>query len=83
MSGGVLKEGPSSITDANIQSVTKSLEGQIQVIGIHYTAASELSCELNEKNSRFQIDHFLKTGEWLSQTDILLRMPAQNTNFSH
>ena len=68
---------------ANIQSVTKSLEGQIQVIGIHYTAASELSCELNEKNSRFQIDHFLKTGEWLSQTDILLRMPAQNTNFSH
>lgn len=50
---------------ANVQSVIQSLEGQVPVLGVHYTAASDLPCELNKKSAHFQVDHFLKTGEWL------------------
>lgn len=43
------------------------LKGQLPVVGIQYNAASDLPCELNEKSAHFQVDHFLKTGEWLPQ----------------
>jgi len=49
----------------NVHSVIKSLEGQVEVIGVHYTAVSEFPCELNEESAHFQVDHFLKTGEWV------------------
>lgn len=50
----------------NIQSVVHALEAlDIEVIGIHYTAASELPCELNEEESFLKVSHFLKSGEWL------------------
>jgi len=53
----------------NIQSVVQSLAGHTRVIGVHYTAARELPCELNEQQAHSQINHFLKTEEWLSQIE--------------
>jgi len=51
---------------SNIQSVVQSLEAlNIEVIGIHYTAARDLPCELNEEESFSKLSHFLKSGEWL------------------
>jgi|GEM_PF-961299 hypothetical protein len=54
---------------ANIESVAQSLGEEIEVIGIYYTAASELPCELNEEKAHFQVEHFLKTGQWLPSVE--------------
>ena len=54
---------------SNVQSVAASLEGLIPTIGIHYTGASPLPCELEEQTAKQQVDHFLNTGEWVSQTN--------------
>lgn len=52
---------------SNIQSVMESMQGEIPVLSIHYTGASRLPCELDEKMARSQVEHFLKTGEWLTE----------------
>lgn len=51
---------------SNIQSAVESLENQIPTNGIQYTAASDLPCSLDEKAAKAQVDHFLKTNEWVS-----------------
>lgn len=58
----------------NIQSVVEALEGEVQTIGVHYTAASELPCDLDERAAKYQVDHFLETGEWISQSDAQARL---------
>jgi len=57
---------------SNIKSVVESLEDEIQTIGVHYTAASDLPCALDEEAAKHQVEHFLKTGEWILQEDAKL-----------
>ncbi|MBS0624962.1 MAG: DUF2608 domain-containing protein [Verrucomicrobia bacterium] len=51
----------------NVDSVIASLQGSAQVIGIQYTGAADLPCDLNEEAARRQVAHYLETGEWISQ----------------
>lgn len=50
----------------NLNSVIQSLtKEQIEVIGIHYTGAEDVPCELNE-DAEDQVEYFLNTGNWIS-----------------
>lgn len=54
----------------HVQSVVASLDQQdIPCIGIHYTAADEGSCNLNEKQARFQINYFIQHDVWLGDKE--------------
>lgn len=53
---------------SNIRSVIGSLEGHVEILGIHYTGASLTPCELERTAAKDQVDHFLQTEEWISQT---------------
>ena len=54
---------------SNIRSVIESLEGHTETIGIHYTGASLIPCALENKAAKYQVEHFLKTGNWISQAE--------------
>jgi hypothetical protein len=50
----------------HVQSVVAALDQQgIPCIGIHYTAANEVSCDLNEEEARFRINYFVEHDVWL------------------
>lgn len=54
----------------HVQSVVASLDQQgIPCIGIHYTAANEVSCDLNEEQARFQINYFIEHDVWLGDQE--------------
>lgn len=54
----------------HVQSVVTSLDQQgIPCIGIHYTAANEVSCDLNEEHVRFQINYFIEHDVWLGDKE--------------
>ncbi len=54
----------------HVQSVVASLDQQgIPCIGIHYTAANEVCCDLNEEQARFQINYFIQHGVWLGDKE--------------
>jgi len=52
----------------NLVSVAQSLKGHTNVLGIHYTGANDLPCDLNENIAEQQVSHFLDTGKWVSQS---------------
>ena len=52
---------------SNIRSVVESLDGHVQTLGIHYTAASHSAHLVNELAAKYQVEHFLKTSEWISE----------------
>ena len=54
----------------HVQSVVTALDQQgIPCIGIHYTAANEVSCVLNEEQARFQINYFVQHDIWLGDKE--------------
>lgn len=55
----------------HVDSILTCMEKErIQCVGIHYTAANEIPCMLNPELARFQIEHFVKHGIWLSDDDV-------------
>ncbi|MGB7978010.1 MAG: DUF2608 domain-containing protein [Chlamydiales bacterium] len=61
---------------SNIRSVIESLEGHTETIGIHYTGASLIPCALENKAAKYQVEHFLKTGNWISQAEAMIENEA-------
>jgi len=55
---------------SNLESVEQSLKDITQVLGIHYTAANDLPADLDEEMAKEQVDHFLRTNEWVSQSKL-------------
>ncbi len=54
----------------HVQSVVTSLEKHgIKCVGIHYTAANDMLCDLNEKKATFQVNYFIDNNIWLSDSD--------------
>lgn len=53
----------------HVQSVVASLDQQgISCVGIYYTAANEVPCDLNEEYARFQVNYFVEHDIWLSDS---------------
>ncbi len=59
----------------NLKSVAQSLEGRTKVLGIHYTGANDLPCDLDENIAKKQVSHFLETGKWVSQSKAEVVIP--------
>lgn len=63
----------------HVQSVISCLDkAGIQCVGIHYTAANEMPCDLNLELARFQVNFFVENDVWLSDKeglDILSNHP--------
>lgn len=58
----------------HVQSVVACLDQQgIPCLGIHYTAANEVPCDLNEEQACFQINYFIQHNVWLSDKEFLKR----------
>lgn len=55
---------------ANLQSVADTFGKEMQVIGFHYTAASDLPCQLDLKRAKLQVDLFIQTGVWISDEQL-------------
>lgn len=54
----------------HVQSVVFCLEKEgIPCLGVHYTAANEMPCELNPEQARFQVEYFVKHDVWLCDED--------------
>jgi len=54
----------------HVQSVVTSLDKQgIPCIGIHYTAANEVPCDLSVEQAHLQISHFIKHDIWLGDKE--------------
>lgn len=54
----------------HVQAVVTSLDKQgIPCIGIHYTAANDVSCDLNLEQARFQINYFIEHDIWLGDKE--------------
>jgi hypothetical protein len=53
----------------NVQSIVEEFGFEMEVYGFHYTAASLKPSSLNPELGQFQVDHFKKTGEWLSDAE--------------
>lgn len=54
----------------HVQSVVTALDKQgIPCIGIHYTAANEVFCDLNVEQACFQINYFVENDVWLGDKE--------------
>ncbi len=54
----------------HVQSVISCLDkAGIQCVGIHYTAANEMPCDLNLELARFQVNFFVENDVWLSDKE--------------
>ncbi|MEI8329698.1 MAG: DUF2608 domain-containing protein [Chlamydiia bacterium] len=54
----------------HVQSVIAALDKQgIPCVGIHYTAANDVPCDLNEEQARVQISYFIQNDVWLSDKE--------------
>lgn len=61
----------------HVQSVVTSLDEQsIPCMGIHYTAANDISCDLNEEQARFQINYFIQHDVWLGDKESRLLLDS-------
>lgn len=59
----------------HVQSVIGALDKQgIPCVGFYYTAANDFPCDLNEEQSRFQINYFIENDVWLSDKESLQLM---------
>lgn len=63
---------------SNIRSVYDTFKDKIPTIGIHYTAASDPSSDLDENAAKYQVDHFLKSEEWISQEMAIQSISSSN-----
>lgn len=64
---------------SNIRSVVESLEGHTEILGIHYTGANLIPCALENKAAKYQVDHFLETGNWISQSQAIVAIAENET----
>lgn len=56
----------------HIKEVGESLQPLgIEYLGFHYTKAKDLPCDLDPERAQFQVRHFLQTGQWISDSQIL------------
>jgi len=52
----------------------------IDFVGIHYTAAQAVPCDLNEEMMKFQLDYFAKTRTWLCDDEAKMLLKESGTH---